>query len=229
MFESVDPYMKGIEDAMKLPPGITSRQMVPEIVARLFEIPIDVVANDITAAKVMKGILGVIFSLAPQYIGPMITKGWRDRDTEDNYAIAKMWLLEMTDPTSDDLVKIANAVQNVRAALQFGDPNRFWSIFGVKSWQQIQADWANVANAFASAFGMPSAKAPTKPGAGAGGGKVPVLYKETLSGPGNAQAAPATPAAPTAIAGVKQMFRFTQDHMQPGATGIAPRFRLTLN
>lgn len=233
MFEKIDPYMRDIETLLKLPTGVTSRQLVPEIMSRIVEIPIDVIANDITAAKVMKGILGLFFALAPQQIGPMIARDWdrtpgyTGRDSEDTFAMAKMWLLEMTDPTADDLVKIATAIQNIRQGFAFNDPARIARVFGAKSWAEIQADWTNVANAFGTAFGIPGAK-PAAKTAAAGAGPAPALYRETLSGPGAARAAPAGQPAPSAIPGIPSLFRFTSDHAQPGAPGVATRFRLTL-
>jgi hypothetical protein len=231
VFEAIDPYIKGIEEGLKLPAGVTSRQMIPEIMARIVELPIDVIANDVTAAKVMKGILGVFFAVAPQQILPLIAKEWDKhtgypgRDTEDTYAMAKMWLLEATDPTPDDMVKIANAIQNLRQGFAFGDANRIASVFGVKSLATIQSDWVNVANAFATAFGMPGAKSPPKPNPA---GSMAPLYKETLGGPGVATATPLTPAGPTGVPGVAQLFRFTSDHLQPKPPSVTPRFRMTI-
>lgn len=224
MFEKIDPYMRDIETLMKLPEGVTSRQLVPEILSRIVEIPIDVVAMDITGAKIMKAVLGFFFALAPQHIGPMITRDWKPRDSEDTFAMAKMWLLEATDPTADDLVKIASAITNLRQGFAFNDPNRILSVFGAKSLAQIQADWQNVGKAFGAAFGISGAKAPSKTAAEA----LAPLYHETLSGPGAARAAPAGQPQQTKIPGVSALFRFTSDHEQPATSGVTPRFKVTI-
>ena len=214
--------MKGIEDVLKLPAGITSRQMVPELLARIVEFPIDVIMNDITAAKIAKGILGALFMTAPQYIGPALSREWKDRDTEDVYAMAKEWLVEMTDPTADDMVKIANAVQNLRQGFAFGDSRRIFGVFGVKSLGQIQNDWANVARAFASAFGIPAATPPGKPANGA----TVKLYRETL-GPSGPSAS--SPAESTPIPGIPKIFRATLDHGQPPPLAGKKYYRETLS
>jgi hypothetical protein len=222
MFEGIDPYIRDIERFLKIPDGTTSFQLIPEIVARIVELPIDTIMTDITAAKIAKGVLGLFFALAPQHIGPMLSRDWKPRDTEDTYAMAKFWLLETTDPTPDDLIKIASAIQNLRQGFAFGDTRRIASVFGVKSLAAIQADWANVANAFGSAFGIPGAKAPPRPGT------PPPMFRETLSGDQSPAAPPGQP-APTAMPGVAQMFRFTSDHAQPGPPTVSTtRFRLTV-
>ena len=165
MFEELDKYLKGIEEALKLPEGVTSRQMVPEIVARITEIPIDLVAQDIVGQKIMKLVLGVILSVAPQHIGPAVAARWSKRDTEDVYAIAKEFLVEGTDPTADDLVKVANAIKNLRQGIAFGDWSRIYRSFGVKDFETIKTEWENVARSFASAFAieLPSAGMPPSP------------------------------------------------------------------
>lgn len=233
--------MKGIEDFMNLPKGITSRQLLPELIAGIIEIPVDVIASDITGRKIIEFIVGAIMCGGVGAVGPRLSKDWKDRDTEDVYAIAKRWLIDVLDPSADDLVKIANAVQNIRQGVSFGDVSRALSPFAVKSWPQIQADWANVANAFSVAFGMPGAKrtTPTKAGAAAGagafsppggmGGTTPTpLYKQTLSG-SDAATTPTTPPGATPLPGVPAVYRVTVgDHQQPSAPAVTPRFMLTV-
>jgi hypothetical protein len=230
VFEKIDKPLEGIEDTFKLPRGVTSRQLVPEIIARILEIPVELVATDVTGAKIAEFIIGAALMGTPGFIGPALSREWSARDTEDIYAIGKQWLIEATDPSVDDLVKVANAIQNLRLGISFGDPRRISSAFGVKSWQQIQADWANVANAFGAAFGMPGARAPAKPATQtAPGATTPPLYKETLSGGSAAGPKPAAPSTPTPIPGVNVMYRSTVgDHMQPSLPAVTPRFRLTL-
>jgi hypothetical protein len=171
--------------------------------------------------------MAVLLGLAPGPINAYTGKKLSDRDVEDLFAIAKEWFIEMTDPTSDDLVKLASAIQNVRLGVANNDPSRVLSVFGAKSLQQIQSDWANVMSAFGTAFGMPSAgsKKPAAPGSGT---QAP-LYRETLAGPGKGMAAPQTPAPPTQMPGVSLLARFSTDHQQPQAPAVTPRFRLTLS
>lgn len=227
MFEKIDPYLEGWERALALPKGVTSRQWIPEFVSRILEIPVDLVAGTAFAQKIALGVGGLLLATIPQQIGPKVSREWSDRDTEDVNAIAKFWIAEMTDPTADDLVNIANAIQNLRMGISFGDWTRIASAFGVKSPAAMTADMQKIASAFGSIIGVPVSFGPAAPAPAPAA--APPLYRETLSSsPAPAAPAPAGQPAPTAIPGVPQVFRFTSDHAQPPAPPAVPRFRVTL-
>jgi len=226
LFEIFDKHLADLEGAMKLPKGITSRQLIPEIIARALEIPVELLATDVTGSKIAEFIGGALLAGLPGAVGPHLPGKWTERDTEDIYAIGKQWLLQATDPSSDDLVKIANAIQNLRLGFTFGDWNRIRLAFGAKSLPEISSDIARVTSAWAAAFGLPSFGAPSPGTPPPTPGGIPPLYRETLSGPTTAAAAPAPSTTPTGAPG---RFRFTLDHGQPAVAPAAPRFRITLN
>jgi hypothetical protein len=233
MFEKVDEVVKGAEDFLKLPRGVTSRQMIPELLAGIVDLPIDAVLTDVTAAKIAKGVLGVFFALAPQHIGPMLSGrgpgGWSDRDTEDVFAMAKKWIIDVLDPNPSDLVKIANAIQNLRLGITYNDPRRIATVFGAKTWPQLQTEWANVANAFGAAFGTPGIlKIPGDPGFSPGA-FLAGLTRSTLSGPGAKAPEQPKTVTSTAIPGITSVYRSTQDHSQPMPPRITPRYRSSLS
>jgi hypothetical protein len=239
MFEKIDDWFKGAEEFLHLPKGITTRQMVPELIGGLADLPIDAVMTDVTAAKIAKGVLGIVFALTPQWWGPAISgrgpNGWTDRDTEDVFAIAKKWIIDVLDPNPSDLVKIANALQNLRMGVTFSDPRRIMSVFGTKTPQQIMQDWTNVANAFGAAFGMPGMGYGVKKPAGdpsfSPGQFFQGLTRSTLSTPGAGITQPET-TTPTAVPGISSIYRSTLNSNktnQPTTPRVTQRYRSSLS
>jgi hypothetical protein len=223
LFESIDPYLRDIERGMKLPDGVTGRQLIPEIIARILEVPVELLATDVTGAKIAEFIGGALLVGLPGFIGPALSDKWTKRDTEDIFAIGKQWLIEATDPSVDDIVKIANAIQNLRMGITFGDPSRIRLAFGVKSPSDISSDISRVTSAWAAALGLgPPMRTKSSPAAGA----TAPLYKETLSGSTSMAKPPTAPI--TTPTGALQAFRLTLDHNQPAAATVTPRYRLTL-
>jgi hypothetical protein len=209
VFERVDAVIRPWEDFWKHPSGITSRQWLPEFAAYLLELPIDAVSEPF-AAKVSKGLAGLLLSVLPQHVGPLLAREWTTRDTEDLQAIGKHFAAEMLDPRPEDLVKIAEAISEMRAGITFGDWTRIAKAFGVKSPEEIKAAWDNAVAAWTKALGIP-APAPAAPPT------APPMTRETLASP------PATLPTPP-------VFRMTSDTFQPSAPAVPKMlFKTTLS
>ncbi len=153
MFEALDGIMKPWENALKLPAGVTGKQWVPEAIAYALEVPSDLMF-DTFGAKLAKGLVGFILSIAPQWVMPMVVPGWSTRDTEDMQGIAKHLLAEGLDPTPDEMVKIANAIAKIRQGISFGSWDSIADAVGMKSIATIQAELNNVGTAVANAVGI---------------------------------------------------------------------------
>ena len=164
MFEKIDGTIRPWEDLLHIPPGETGRQWAPEAIAYLLELPFDNLI-DTLGAKVGKFLAGFILAVAPQFAGPALAGyAWTPRDTEDIHAIAKHLIAEGLDPTPDELVKIAEAIGNLRQGITYGDWPTISRAFGLKSIDEIKADWDGVVRSFSRAFGIPSAApAPSPP------------------------------------------------------------------
>lgn len=160
MFEGMDSVIRPWENALKIPAGVTSRQYAPEAVAYFLEIPEDLLF-DTFGAKVAKFLIGLILSLVPQQILPMIAPSWSSRDTEDMQGIAKHLLAEGLDPTPAEMVKIADAVGKIRQGITFGNWDSIAQAVGAKPISQVVAELNQVGAAITHAFGLPSAAPPT--------------------------------------------------------------------
>lgn len=156
MFEGLDKYVTGWEAFWKIPTGKTSSVWVPEGIGRLIEVVSDLTVTDL-GGKIFKSVLGAILGTVPQRI-----PGISDRTIAELQQISTHLSTEFVDPSPQELVRIANAISELRAGITFGDWTRIARAFGVKTPEQITAEMKSVVDAFSKALGF-AAPAPAAP------------------------------------------------------------------
>jgi len=154
MFEGLDPYFRSWEEFWKIPTGKTSSVWVPESIGRVIEVVSDLTITDL-GGKIFKTVLGAVLGTVPQRI-----PGVPDRTVAELQQIATHLSTEFVDPSPQELVRIANAISELRAGITFGDWTRIARAFGVKTPEQITADMKSVVDAFSRALGFVAPPAP---------------------------------------------------------------------
>lgn len=162
MFEGLDSYVRPWEAFWKIPEGKTSSVWVPEGIARIIELLSDLTIQT-TGSKIFQTILGIILGAAPQQI-----PGIPARAIAELQQMATHLSTDFVDPSTQDLVTIANSIAELRAGITFGDWSRIARAFGVMSPEQITANMKTVVDAFSRALGfapptVPPAVAPPPP------------------------------------------------------------------